>query len=165
MENIKAILIASVFMLWSVNVISQSFNRKELKKIHNFLIDFGDAVDKADTLKVKDYIFDYDYQGTNNQDYAIERLFGDQQVTGMDFEYSKKAFSQIVDSLYNKFTPITSEIRKVFYVPIEAKNVLDTYEDLQVGVLNYKKTLIVLILDKKKIQLFFSEGINRLTIE
>jgi hypothetical protein len=166
MKNIKKTLLLSLFTLISFSVFAQKFNKKQLKKIHCFLVDFEIAVNSEDTLKLKEYIFPYRYEGgMNNQDYAIQKILNEQETLGMDFEYSKKAFTIIRETLYKNFIPMTEEVRKFFNYPLEAKNILNNYKNDQLAILYYKKTLIVLILEKKTIKLFFTEGMNYLITE
>ena len=155
-------LFSILFILISFNYAAQGFNKCKLKKIHNFLIDFGEAVDNQDTLKLKEHIFPLNIKGYNYLNNAINRILNDQETVGMDFEYSQEAYSIIRDSLFKDFTPITEEVRALMKNPIEVKKTLDNYRDNQIAILRHKKSSILLILDKKQIQLFFMEGMNHL---
>merc|ERR1711974_94206 len=124
-----------LFILFSLNLLAQNFDKRQLKKISCFLAKFETAVNNKDTLKLKEYI--YPYNGSNNQDYAIQKILNVQETLGMDFEYSKKAFTIIRETLYKNFIPMTEVVRKFFNYPLEAKNILNNYKNDQLAILYY----------------------------
>lgn len=166
MKNYKTLFFSILGILLTINISAQEFDDNQLKKIHNFLIDFGEAAEAKDTTKLKDFIFPLDYNRVNGRDFAIDKIIDQSQLTvGRDYEYSEKAFAIIRDSLAYKFEPMTDKVRKFFYHPKEVKIILDNYENNEFAVLDYKEVLMVLLIDEKQILLFFYEGMNRLLTE
>jgi hypothetical protein len=159
-------LLASIILLLvHTNLSAQKFSEQQLNDIHEFLVGFGTAVENRDSLELVNYVVPLNISGNNYQEEAIQRILNDQKTLGSDFEYSPEAFSFLRDSLYIHFKPINEEVRNFFENTNEAKVYLERYSDDQIVVLFQERTIVVLILGERRIQLFFTEGMNYLPAE
>jgi hypothetical protein len=165
MKKIVRIVFTVLFLCIFSNIFAQKIGDKKIEEIQEFLIDFREAVRNQDRIVLKNYIYPLKITDQDYQENAVNRILNEQDTFGTDFEYSDKAFSIVIDSLFNQFIPINSEVRNIFNNPVEAKNALEKYEDNQIAVyVSENKIIIVLILAEKQIKLFFTEGMNYLNM-
>ena len=147
-----------------LNLSAQVYSNKQLKRIKGFLTSFQNAVDDRDTSALRAHIYSDYGDGT----YAeiprriIEATFMNNEIHTADFSFSDRAFSQLVDSLDTRFIPIPDKLFQELKENREMFSFLKEYTPKELAIFDYKNVHIILVFRKRKIQLFFWEGMNRL---
>ncbi len=141
-----------------------SLKSQEIERIQQFLLSFKEAVAKKDTEKLEAIIHPLVAHGMDIRSKIIaSALKGDEESLG-DFSYSDKAFDIILDSLIEKFTPLTEEVRQILENNEGFNKEFASYRNDEIAILDHNGFHAILLLYTPKVKLLFWEGMNRLLI-
>lgn len=153
----KKVFILTICLFVITILQAQDYKKKDIKKIHKFLLTLQKAAITQDTVVLKKLI--YPIKSEDGIDYRkklIDYILENDERDAGDLSYSHRAFKQITDSLYTKFKPIPFKIYaklardKEFYV-------LQDVPRERIPIFDYKHAHIILLYSKGKYKLMFWE--------